>query len=287
LRRSEQTAARVLGLLLADLSDPVHGQIASAFEKAAEDRGYRVIFVAGLQSPARERRALRTFAEQATDGVAVVSSVLDPEETRTRTRPNRLVIVQPEHWGGLSRRGVPSPGVIQTDDAAGITMAVDHLLLNGYRDIAFVESAKLASNAIRREAAQEALEAHGIQEPLRLFRAGGNTARRPGALAEAIARALPEVLICYDDMTALALMHALRQMGIKAPDDIGIVGFDGIPFAAISNPGLTTVSLPSAQVGRLAALSLIEAIQTDVLPTAVMLPVELSLRGSTRELSSL
>ncbi len=274
--------SRILGLLLADLSDPVHGQIASAFEQEAAANGYRVIFVAGLQDAARERSALRIFTEEATDGVAVVSSVLAPSETRTRTRPDRLIIAQPEHRDGFRGRGAPPPGVIQTDDASGIRAAVDHLLLNGYRDIAYVEVGKLSTTAVRREAARQALKEHGIHKPLRRFLAARSTWRRPEALAAAIANALPDALICYDDLTALALMEALRKKGVETPADVGIVGFDGIPFAAISNPGLTTVSSPSAEMGKLAASSLIRAIQTGTLPPAVVLAVEFIVRESTR-----
>ena len=87
---------------------------------------------------------------------------------------------------------------------------------------------------------------------------------RPAPLAEAIAADLPEALVCYDDKLALALMDALRLLGIRVPDDVGMVGFDGIPYTAISNPRLTTVTTPSGEMGRLAAASLIRAIQDGV-----------------------
>ena len=75
---------RTLGLLLPDLRDPVHGQIASAFEEQARTEGYCVIVVAGERDVLRERLALRIFAEHGTDGVAVVSSVVSPRELRER-----------------------------------------------------------------------------------------------------------------------------------------------------------------------------------------------------------
>jgi DNA-binding LacI/PurR family transcriptional regulator len=66
------------------------------------------------------------------------------------------------------------------------------------------------------------------------------------------------------------------------PEDVWIVGFDGIPFAGISNPRLTTVAVPSAEMGRIAASSLIRAVHEGVLPDGVMLPVEIVGRESTR-----
>ena len=277
--RAQRT--RILGLLLANLSDPVHGQIAAAFEQEALAGGYRVIFAAGLQEPALERKALRIFTEHAADGVAMVSCVLAPSEAQTRVQPDRLIMVQPDHHRVQRYRGPLLPGVIMTDDASGVEAVVDHLVATGYRDIAYVGSGARAANAVRAAAAERALLKHGIRlEPGR-FPSTDDSWRVPDGIAALIVTDLPEALICHDDKLALALMDALRRPGIRTPDDVGIVGFDGIQFAEISNPRLTTVATPLAELGRLAASSLIGAIQTGKLPDAVVLPVELVVREST------
>ncbi len=272
---------KILGLLMANLSDPVHGEIAEAFEQAAWAGGYRVIFSIGLQDPALERRALRTFTEQAADGVAMVSCVLAPSEARALVQPDRLIIVQPDHRRAQRYRGPLSPGVIMTDDAQGVEAVVDHLVANGYRDIAYVGSGARASSTVHREAVARALKRHGIQPRLDRFPSPSDSWRAPEALAALIAADLPEALICYEDVLALALMDALRGLGIRAPQDVGIVGFDGIPFAEFSNPRLTTVTTPLAELGRLAAAALLGAIQTGQLPEPMVLSVDLIVREST------
>ena len=273
---------RILGLLLANLSDPVHGQIAAAFEQEAEAGGYRVIFAAGMQDPALERKALSVFTEQAADGVAMVSCVLAPNEAHGRVRPDRLIIVQPDHRRVQRYRGPLVPGVIMTDDASGVEAVVDHLVATGYRDIAYVGSGARASSTVHREAVGRALRKHGIQVNLDRFPSPDNSWRAPEPIAELIAADLPEALICYEDVLALALMDSLRNLGIHVPDDVGIVGFDGILFAEMSNPRLTTVTTPLAELGRLAASSLIGAIRSGALPPAAVLPVDLVVRESTR-----
>ena len=275
---------RTLGLLVPDLRDPVHGQVASAFEQEARQHGYSVIIVAGENEPARERLALRVFAEHGTDGVAIVSSVLSPKEARERVDQDRLVLVQPDHKSLLRRDGPLYPGVIQTDDAGGVAAAVDHLVDHGYRRIAYVTGGARASNAVRAETVTTTLRRRGIRAPLRTFEASADAWRDPPELARAIAADLPEALLCYDDKLALALMDGLRRLGIRVPRDVGIVGFDGIPFAAISNPRLTTVAVPSAAMGRVAASSLIRALLDGTLPDPVLLPPELIVRESTRTL---
>ncbi len=274
-----------LGLLLPDLRDPVHGQVASAFEHEARQRGYGVMIVAGEDEPARERLALKILMEHGTDGIAIVASVLAPKEVRERVDPNRLVLVTPDHRSVLRSDRPLAPGVIQTDDASGVRAAVNYLVDSGYRRIAFVEGGTRSSNTVRAEAVATTLSSRGIRAPLRTFRALGDAWRAPADLAAEIAADLPEALICYDDKLALALMDALRGLSIRVPDDVGIIGFDGIPFAAISNPRLTTVAAPSAEIGRTAAVSLIKAIQTGARPEAMLLQPELIIRESTRALA--
>ena len=273
---------RTLGLLLPDLRDPVHGQVASAFEQEARLQGYGVMVVAGERDLGRERLALRIFSEHGTDGVAVVSGVLSPRELRERVDPDRLVLVWPDHRSLPRRDGPRVPGVIQTDDASGVRAAVEHLIAIGCRRIAFVEGGVRASNAIRAETVAATLRDHGMRAPVRTFAAPVDAWRTPGELAAQIAADLPEALVCYDDQLALGLMDALREHGIRIPDDMQIVGFDGIPFAAISNPRLTTVAVPSAELGRAAATSLIRAVHDGALPEGVLLPVQVLVRESTR-----
>jgi DNA-binding LacI/PurR family transcriptional regulator len=275
---------RTLGLLIPDLRDPVHGQVASGFEEEARRSGYCVIMVAGENEPVRERLALKIFAEHGADGVAIVSSAISPREARERVDPERLVLVQPDHNSLPRREGVLTPGVILTDDASGMRAAVNHLVDNGYRRIAFVEGGGGASSRVRSEAVAATLRSRGVRTALRTFAATGDTWRDPSDLAAEIAAGLPEALVCYDDKLALALLDSLRKLKVRVPEDIGIVGFDGIPFAAISNPRLTTVATPAGEMGRLAAASLIRAIQVGARPEAILLSPELIVRESTRTL---
>jgi LacI family transcriptional regulator len=272
---------RTLGLVIVDLSDPYHGLVAAGFEIEAGEAGYTVIFVAGLSDPVRERRAMKIFVEHGTDGIALVSSVLDPSEAKSLTRPERLILVEPDHRTLMPGHGELPPGVIRTDDVSGIEAAVDHLVLNGYRDIGYVGAGVIPSNSVRRDSAASRLRHHGIQRPLRRFQAGADGYRAPGTIAARIARDLPEALICYDDKLALALLDGLREQGVRVPEDVALVGFDDIPYASISNPRLTTIVTPTHEMGRLAARALIGAIQTGELPPAIVMPVTLAAREST------
>jgi LacI family transcriptional regulator, galactose operon repressor len=271
-----------LGLLIPNLSDPVHGQIASGFEEVASQAGFCVIMVAGETQPARERVALNVFAEHGADAVAIVSSAIPPREARDRVEPGRLVLVQPDHRSLPRRSGSVTAGVILTDDIAGVRAAVEHLVDFGYRRIAYVEGEPGATNVLRAAAAAAALRDRGVRDGIRVVPASADAWRAPEALADAIRADPPDALLCYDDKLALALMDALRGRGTRVPEDVGMVGFDDIPYTTISNPRLTTVSTPTAEIGRLAAAALIRAIRDGTQPEGRVLTPTLVVRESTR-----
>jgi LacI family transcriptional regulator len=270
---------RTLGLLLPDLGDPVHAQVASGFELEAGDAGYAVIIMASDGVAARERQALTVFLERTTDGICIASTSLDPRAAAARVAPTPLVTVQPDHASILTDRPLPD-GTIRMDEADGVRQAVDHLVDLGMRDVAYLGIGVRASDQLRRTIAVRTLLARtGLA--LRTFEIPDPSWRRPELVAAALGPAIARAVLCYDDRLALALLDGLRDLGARVPEDVAVVGYDGIPFAALSRPRLTTVVTPAAEIGRLAATSLVGAIRTERMPEPRLLPVELVVREST------
>lgn len=280
-RSMRSRSTRTLGLMVGDFIDPLHALITAAFERSARARGYTVVIATGFGDLELEREALRVFVEHRNDGVALLSSVIDPDEIRSVLRPDRLVLVQPEHLRLADAATGMERGVINVDDVAGANMAVDHLVGLGCRSIGYVGVGMIATNVRRRTAVEQAVQAAGLG-PARIFKAGPEGWQAPGTIAAQVARDRPEGLICYEDKLALALMDALRGFGIEVPRDLALVGFDGIPFAALARPRLTTVTTPMAEMGRLAAEMLFDAIDDGEVGPSVVLPVELSINESTK-----
>jgi LacI family transcriptional regulator len=271
---------RTLGLLLPDLGDPVHGQVAAGFELEAAERGYSVVFVAGYNLPDAERAALTLFREHGTDGIAIVSSVLEPAEAVARARSVPIVAVQPDHDGLLDDPAALPEGTLRLDDASGVEQAVGHLLGLGCRDILYLGAGSRASTRVRCRTAERVLREEA-DLPLRAHAVGDDAWRAPALLPAALEGALPEAVLCYDDKLALSLVDGLRQTGVRVPQDIAVVGIDDIPFAALANPRLTTVATPTHEMGRLAARALAGVLAGEDLPAARTLPVELVVREST------
>ncbi len=272
---------RTLGLLIPDVADPMHSQVAMAFEQEAARCGYTVLLANGFNEPAHEQRALQVFAAQRTDGIAAVGSILSPEETRSVTAFSHVVFVASENPQLAGRQMSLPHGAIWADDAGGMEAVVHHLLDRGYRKIAYISGPDLASNITRRDAVVRTLAQAGLAAAIYQYFGGIEHWTAGAAVAPAVWQDQPEALVCYDDLVALGTMDALRAQGIHVPDDVAIVGFDDIPFAALANPRLTTVAQPADELGRQAVSMVHTAITQGELPPSRTLSVCLTVREST------
>ena len=90
-----------------------------------------------------------------------------------------------------------------------------------------------------------------------------------------------DLILCFDDLRALKLLSALNRLGVRFPDDLGIIGFDDIPFASISNPPLTTIAVTYEQMGQMACAMLIQQSVTGTAALPLTVDVELLSRGTT------
>ncbi len=277
--RSRKT--HILGLLLEDLADPVNCQMAAGFEKAAAGHGYAVFIMTGLHDLKRENGALRAFVEHRADGIVLASCVSDPAEVYERVAPERVVFVQPDYPRLADGEGPPARGVLQSDDASGIAAAMRHLVDRGYSRIAYIGSGGGPSDLQRRAAAAAVLAGLLPTEPFRILDAGFAGWRNASEVAEALARNPPQAVVCYDDKLALALLDALRSTRIEVPGELAVVGFDGIAPAGQSHPRLTTIEVPSNELGSRAVGMLVAAARDGVMPASYAMPVRLVVRDST------
>jgi LacI family transcriptional regulator len=270
----------ILGLLLDDLADPVHGKVAAGFEEAARSHGYAVFMMTGLHDAEREQRALMALAEHRADGVALASCVSDPGDVFRRLPKDRIVFVQPDYPALADGADPPARGVLRSDDTGGFGAAVEHVVERGYRRVAYVGPGTGSSDALRRATASEVLERHGLG-PIGYLDSGPNGWRDATDIAARLAADPPEAVVCYDDKLALSLLDALRSTRVDVPRDLALTGFDGIPAARQSRPRLTTIDVPSVEIGRRAVEMLIASIKDGTPAESQTLPVRLIVGEST------
>lgn len=276
--RAQRT--HILGLLLDDLADPVHAKVAAGFEEAAASRGFAVFIMTGLHDPEREQRALRAFVEHRADGIVLASCVSDPSDVHRAVPAERVVFVQPDYPALADGREPPKRGVLRSDDTGGVAAMVHHLAGRGYDRITYVGPGTGASDALRRTAASAALEDLGLPG-LRVVETGVEGWRDPSAAAHALAADPPQAVLSYDDKLALALLDALRDTDLDVPHDLALTGFDGITPALQSRPRLTTVAVPSVEIGRRAVEMLTTGLREGAMPSSEVLAVRLVVGDST------
>ncbi len=276
-------ASRTFGLMIPDTTDPIHGTVVAGFEAAAHAAGYTVIIANSLGDAARERRAVREFRAHRADGLALMGSVLDLEAVAIMVRPSPVVFLNSERLKG----GIPVQlplGCLRPDEPDGIRQLVDHLADEGCRRIAYVGVRDRPGSDTVRKQAYEAIVAERFgTAPISEF------SFLPGHHAELAAElrdAGVDGVIAYDDRVALHVLDGFRMVGVSVPGDVAVAGFDDIPFAAISNPRLTTVVQPAAEMGELAVAELLGAIATGEPSASRVLPVRLIVRESTQRRGS-
>ncbi len=268
------------GLMTPDVTDPVHGQIVTGFQQRAAESGYSVILANGFSDPNAERRSLRVFTSHDVAGATFMGSVLPQDEVRDAAAPSPVLFLGSEHLS-LAELGSDLPiGCLRADDRDGMRQVVDHLHDVGYRRVAYVSGPPAASQIIRLHSLTAALSARGLAAPT-VYDAAGDEPSEFLTIARRISHDRPDVAVCYDDKIALNLMDALRTVGLDVPGDIGIVGFDDIPFARIANPRLTTVAQTAVELGQISAEMLLDALATGSLPPSRLLPVALLIRETT------
>jgi LacI family transcriptional regulator len=271
--RRQQT--NVIGILVAEF-ESFSAELLKGVSAAAVGTGYELLaysgVVAGGSNAGWERRSLSRLAGTLVDGAIIVTpSALMPDS------PIPIVAIDPHTGPG-------GPPTVDSDSAGGARVATQHLIDLGHRRIAHIRGrGGLASAQLREAGYRESLEAAGILFDPELVRDGEYQA----ALTTQGARELltlpdrPTAVFAANDKSALGVMAVARELGLRVPEDVSIIGFDDIPEAASAAPPLTTMAQPLHDLGARALTMLIDLLHGDEVPGHVELPAEIVVRAST------
>ena len=257
------------------------------FVRALQDtlarEGYALLFSAHEFDMGLELEEVRTFLARGLDGVVLVGQEHLPElyaALAQRRCPYVTTWTLPREQDG------DCVGVDNFDAAARLTR---YLMDLGHREFAVVASLPPSNdrNALRVQGVKAELSRAGIALPDdRILEGAGSIEEGKSAIRHLASWQLrPTAVICVNDFLAFGALLECKALGIDVPADISIAGFGDIQFASDTQPPLTTVRMPAADIGRFAAESLLRAIargQGEGLPPAVLkLEAPLVVRGST------
>lgn len=270
-RGLKRQRTETIGLVLGDIANPFAAELSRGVREVLEKRGYTLFICISEHSPKEDVEAFDALADHRADGIIVA------------TRASRLGNVKLE---GLIDSGLPvaligrdfhhpRADLVTADHFKGGYQATSHLIQTGRRRIGFIGLSLTKNVALRRfQGYVEALEEHGLAVTEELIvgpREGDD--QMPGYSTEEIGyegmtrllslKERPTAIFARNDFTAVGALNAIKQAGLRVPEDIAVVGYDDIPLAAHTWPPLTTVRQPTREQGRVAAEFLLRRIEAN------------------------
>ncbi|MES2210893.1 MAG: LacI family DNA-binding transcriptional regulator [Chloroflexota bacterium] len=277
--KSGRTGA--IALVVPDITNPFFAAVVRGADSLSSAEGYTVFLSNTDESPEREADVLEDLLGRV-DGIILGPASEDDQNPLVVHRAGvPLVFIDREIRGS----GVDFDTVL-VDNQGGARQAVEHLVGLGHRRIAIV-SGQLESTPGREryEGFSAAIEAAGLDLPDAYVQFG---AFREREAYQSMLRllALPEpptAVFVGNNLMTIGALHAVRDMAIRVPDDLSIVGFDDHAFADLLAPPLTVVARPMEEQGVLAMRLLLNRIdgRGDASPRRIVLDTTLTVRGST------
>ena len=248
----------MLGLLVPSIANPMYGYIAREVETAAQERfGHRVVLGNTYRNKDKEVGFFDDLLAHGVRGVIVISSLIDEQHFEQAGQRGRVMV-------SYDRRATPGAASaidhVSVDNHEAARLAAAHLIERGHRELAFVTASGVTmSRSEKIRGFRAAAEAAGLGARARVI--DGSTSSEYGdsemadvgrRLAARIAaeRPRPTGLVAVNDMLAYGLLAGLREAGLSVPQDVSVVGMDGLFLSALMSPGLTTVRLPVPEMAQ-------------------------------------
>lgn len=269
----------IVGASFVNASNPYFAGIATAVEKLAAAGGLAVVVGSSHESSAQQKRFLDLFEQLRFDGVVVAPSDDDLEPLRRR-RDRGTPIVLVDHEDPESRLSS-----VSLDHRQGGRLAAQHLVDAGRRRLVFAAGPEgVAQVEHRLEGCRDVVD-QAAAVSLEIVRAPDLDLADGAAVGRALADLppdrRPDAVVAGNDLHAIGIIAALTSAGVRVPEDVAVVGYDDIPFAAVAAVPLTTVRQPIADIGTAAAQLLLDEIaEPGRAPRAVVLAPELVVRAS-------
>lgn len=264
-----------LGVLVLDLHNPVFAEILDGVQNEVRNHGFSTMLVSGGVDAALEQEEIETLLQFQVEGLILISHGLPEQVLRDFAKDTPTVVV--------TRADISAPNLdsVSNDDVAGAKMAVDHLVALGHQRIFHLSGGSNPVSALRAQGYSEAMNRHGLAHCARVIEGGMTDTAGYSAAIEAL-KYKPSALFAANDFAAIGALAAIENSGLRVPEDISLVGYDGINFGAMKRLNLTTVAQPLADLGSSAARLLLARIEKPRTPSKIeYLPARLEIRGTT------
>jgi len=243
--------------MVADIGNPAYVQMMQAVHEVVADAGYQVLVASTGDSGKSIASGVRSLSSGFVDGLVLAPLWVDDDLVKTLGECPVPVVVASRIEGSADLDSV------SVDSAAGVALAVDHLVNRGRSRLAFINGPleSVAGNR-RRQGFEQSLAKHGLTATG--IQIADDFTMKGGALAanrliERLDGQL-DAVVAANDLLAIGCIQALSAQGLRVPDDVAVTGMDNTELGEVISPSLTSVDLRAWERGRQAALLLLDRI---------------------------
>lgn len=276
--------SNVIGLLVPDLGTGYIGEIIRGIDSELTISNYDLMLYTTHRTATKEAGYVFSLAQDMVDGLLLVLP-RNPVDYAGTLSQQKFPFVLIDHQG--TGKDCPAVGA---SNWQGAFNATNYLIQLGHERIGFITgSLDLGAATDRLDGYKTALRTNHIRIDSELIFEG--TFAQPDGYTGTIqflnVQSPPTAIFASNDCMAMGVVDAIRDHGLKIPDDISVIGFDDIPQASLVRPALTTVQQPLEQMGRLATQMLLDILTNpDKKHDRIELPTQLIIRDSTAKLKS-
>lgn len=268
----------LLGLIIPNIQNPFFADLARGVEDVAYRNNFAVLLCNYDEDPVKEHFYLDVMQQESVDGI-ILPPISERDAAVLRVARSGVPVVCVDR--ALANASCDQ---VEIDNHRGALEAVSHLIARGHRRIGLISGPADSSTGRERLAGyRRALADAGVEVDASLIRYGDYKKESGRQLAEELLGASkpPSALFVCNNLMTIGALEAISARRLRIPEQIGLIGFDDIPLAAVFQPPLTVVRQPAYEVGRSAAELLLKRIEDPTRPaSSLKLSPELVVRGS-------
>ncbi|WP_033019083.1 LacI family DNA-binding transcriptional regulator [Geobacillus sp. FSL W8-0032] len=269
---------RTIGLVIPDVANPFFSEIARKVEDRGREQGFNVLMCNTDNNPETEEMYLSLLRQKSVDGIIIGTTTNNYTMIKELLEENFPLVFIAQDIPELAIN------VVRVDDFLGGYQAVSHLVSLGHRQIAIMlGNLSRTSDKYRLQAYQQVLQENGLkcEESWIVYTDYSMADGKKAAMELLQSTPRPTAIFACFDSLAVGTYQAAKELGLRIPDDLSVVGFDNTILSAIIDPPLTTVAQPIEQMGRQAVDLLIAQIEeTNHTKQRIILPPHLVVRKS-------
>ena len=249
----------IVGVIVSDITDPYFGGIINGAEKVLNENDYYFLLSSAQNSPRREELYLTKLRKSRVDGLLILGGTqrFTNNEVEQLVRSGIPIVVV--------GRSAPHPDIcsVTVDNFTGGFLATELLIKLGHQDIVHITTTEPRVDGEERlNGYKSAMEKHELKNKCWIEKGDITAESGYKAMTNILKKGKrPTAVFAFNDISALGVMRAIRNQGLRIPENIAVVGFDDIPIAAHFDPPLTTMRQPQEEMGRRGAELLIRAIR--------------------------